>query len=71
MPIDTVLRDLAPDFFESRGWPMSDYLDALTTKKKESLIYLADHVGPNVIEKEVQKLIQKYRKKLDKKASVA
>ena len=43
------------------------YLGALMTKKKESLVYIADHVKPGVIDQEVQKLIDKYRTQLEKK----
>ena len=37
------------------------------THTKESLIYIADHVRPEVIDEDVQRLIEKYRKKLAKK----
>lgn len=39
----------------------SFYIGALTTKKKESLVYIGDHVKANIVEKDVQKLIDKYR----------
>lgn len=48
--------------------PRMFYLGLIMTKKKESLMYLADHLGSEVIEKNVQKLIEKYRKQLAKKA---
>ena len=47
------------------------YLGALMTKKKESLVYIADHVKPGVIDQEVQKLIDKYRTQLEKKQARA
>ena len=38
------------------------------THTKESLIYIADHVRPEVIDEDVQRLIKKYREKLAKKS---
>ncbi len=40
------------------------------THTKESLVYIADHVPPEVIDEDVQRLIEKYRKKLAKKGRV-
>ncbi len=37
------------------------------TKKKESLVYIADHVRSEVIDDNIAKLIRKYRKRAEKK----
>ena len=47
------------------------FLGALTTKKKKSLVYIADHAKPNVIEDDVQKLVNKYRQELEKQKARA
>lgn len=44
------------------------FLGTLTTKKKESLVYVGDHVSPEAIDEDVQRLIEKYRRQLQKKA---
>lgn len=44
------------------------FLGTLTTEKKESLVYVGDHVAPEAIDEDVQRLIEKYRRQLQKKA---
>lgn len=44
------------------------FLGTLTTKKKESLVYVGDHVSPEAIDDDVQRLIEKYRRQLQTRA---
>lgn len=44
------------------------FLGTLTTKKKESLVYVGDHVSPEAIDEDVQRLIEKYRRQLQTQA---
>jgi hypothetical protein len=45
------------------------FIGTFTTQKKESLIYIADHVQEEVIDKEVMRFIKRYRRQLDRKLS--
>lgn len=44
------------------------YLGLIMAKKKESLIYFADHLSPEIIDEDVQELIEKYRQQLQKRS---
>ena len=46
------------------------YLGTFMTKKQESLLYLADQVDGSVLDDEVKKLVQGYRRKLKSKNQV-
>ena len=46
------------------------FLGTLTTKKKESLVYVGNHVSAEAIDKDVQRLIEKYRRQLQKKERI-
>ncbi len=43
------------------------FIGTLTTKKKESLLYIAEHVSPKVIDDEVKRLVKRYQAKARKK----
>lgn len=40
------------------------FIGSLMTHKKEALLYIADHVGRGIIDQEVRKMIEKYRRQL-------
>ncbi len=39
------------------------WMGSFLTHKKAALLYIADHVPPKVVDEEVRRLVQKYRKK--------
>ncbi len=45
-------------------------LGNLWTKKREALVYIADHVHRDIFKKSAYRLAQKYKKKLEKKARI-
>jgi hypothetical protein len=46
------------------------FIGALMTKKKESLVYIANHVDESVMEENVLQLAEKYRRQLQKKSQI-
>lgn len=45
------------------------FIGSLMSHKKQSLLYIADHVGKGIIDQEVREMIEKYRKQLQNKTS--